>query len=221
LDALIDAIEQQSIDDTKATLGQLRSIRNGYSDYLQKSLGTLRTDGYDPARIQGLDAPESPAKPQEPVKIPPPNTKPEDVKKWWDSLSQEQKDQLIAQHPPELGNLNGIDAVTRDTVNDAVMNDDINRVEDVAKQHGVTAADVLKNPGLYGLTATDVTRYQNASKTRDGLNYDRGHDPANPRPVMLWAYDPLAVNGWGKAAIAIGDPDYARNTAVIVPGTGS
>jgi len=38
---------------------------------------------------------------------------------------------------------------------------------------------------------------------------------------MLWAYDPLAFNGWGKAAIAIGNPDYARNTALIVPGTGS
>ncbi len=38
---------------------------------------------------------------------------------------------------------------------------------------------------------------------------------------MLWVYDPLAFNGQGKVAIAIGNPDYARNTAAIVPGTGS
>ena len=221
LNALIDALEQQAIDDTASALGQLQSLRNGYSDHLQKSLSTLRTDGYDPAVIQGLGAPESPAKPEGPIQIPPPNTKPEHVKEWWDSLSQEQKDQLIAQHPPELGNLNGIDAVVRDTVNQAVMNDDINRVENAAKQRGVSAVDVLENPGMYGLSTTDVTRYRNAFKTRDGLNHDRGPEGPNQRPVMLWAYDPSAFNGWGKAAIAIGNPDYARNTAVIVPGAGS
>jgi hypothetical protein len=221
LDALISLLEQQAIGDTKSALGRLKSIRDNYSQILQKSSSNLRADGYDPAVIGGLDAPESPVKPEGPIQIPPPNTKPEDVQKWWDSLRQEQRDQLIAQHPPELGNLNGINAVARDTVNQAVMNDDINRVEDLAKQRGVAAADVLNNPALYGLSATDVTRYQNAVKTRDGLNYDRGPEGPNQRPVMLWAYDPLAFNGWGKAAIAIGKPDYARNTAVIVPGTGS
>ncbi|OMC43977.1 alpha/beta hydrolase [Mycobacterium sp. IS-1264] len=212
LDTLITHLEQEAIDDTKSTLGQLVSLRDGYSDCLQKSLTTVRADGYEPPVIQGLGvAPQ----------IPPPNTKPEDVKKWWDSLSQQQRDQLIAEHPPELGNLNGINAIARDAVNQAVMNDDINLVENIAKQRGVSVADVLANPGLYGLSGTEVTRYGNAVKTRDGLNYDRGPEGPNQRPVMLWAYDPLAFNGWGRAAIAIGNPDYARNTAVIVPGTGS
>ena len=195
LNDLICALEQEAIDDTKSALDQLDSIRSGYSDHLQKSLGTLRADEYGKA------------KPEEPMKIPPPNTKPEDVKKWWDSLSQHQKDQLIAQHPPELGNLNGINATVRDTVNQAVLNDDINRVEN--------------DPDQRGLSASVIARYQNALKTRDGLNYDRGPEGPNQRPVMLWAYDPLAFNGWGKAAIAVGNPDYAPNTAVIVPGNGS
>ncbi|MEB3982587.1 alpha/beta hydrolase [Mycobacterium sp. 663a-19] len=221
LDALISQLEQEAIDDTKSALGQLVSLRDGYSDYLQRATATLRVDGYDAAPVQGLDAEESPPKPQGPVQVPPPDTKPEEVKKWWDSLSQEQKDRLVAQHPPELGNLNGINAIVRDTVNQAVMNDDIDRVENIARQRGVSAADVLANPGMYGLSATDVTRYGNAVKTRDSLDYDRGPEGPNQRPVMLWAYDPLAFNGWGKAAIAIGNPDYARNTAVIVPGTGS
>ncbi|ETW26798.1 alpha/beta hydrolase [Mycobacterium gastri] len=221
VDALIDALEQQAIDDTRTALDRLQSIRNGYSDYLQRALNNLRADGYDPAAVQGLDAPQSPAKPEDPVQIPPPDTKSEDVKRWWDSLSQQQKDQLVAQHPPELGNLNGINAIVRDKVNQAVMTDDIDRIENIASQHGVSAADVLENPGRYGLSASDVTRYQNATKARDGLNYDKGPEGPNQRPVMLWAYDPLAFNGWGRAAIAIGNPDYVRNTAVIVPGTGS
>ena len=38
---------------------------------------------------------------------------------------------------------------------------------------------------------------------------------------MLWAYDPLAFNGQGRAAIAIDNPDEAENIAVVVPGAGS
>jgi hydrolase family protein len=64
LDQHITQLEDQAIHDTKTTLGQAQSIRTGYSDYLQKSLTTLRTDdGYDPESIQALDAPESPAEP--------------------------------------------------------------------------------------------------------------------------------------------------------------
>lgn len=221
LDQLITALENQAIDDTKSILAQLQSIRAGYSDYLQRASASLRSEGYDPAAIHGLDAPESGGKPEDFITIPPPDTSPEDVNRWWNSLGDEQRERLVAQHPPELGNLNGIPAVVRDAVNEAGMNDDINRVEGVAKRYGVSKDDVVKNPALYGLRATDISRYSNAVKARDGLKYDAGTDSKKQRPVMLWAYDPLAFNGQGKAAIAIGNPDYARNTAVIVPGTGS
>ncbi|OBI28131.1 alpha/beta hydrolase [Mycobacterium sp. E2238] len=229
LQSLINDAKADAVDDTRDALHQLNSIRNGYSTTLQKSLGNLHAEGFDPKPLAPVDAQGEP----EQIQIPPPTTNPEDVKKWWNSLSQEQRDQLIAQHPKELGNLNGIDAIPRDAVNQAVMNDDINRVEAAARQHGLSPDnltrdargnldnDLFTNPGKYGLTATDVTRYRNAVKTRDGIEYDRAHNTDGSRPVMLWAYDPEAFNGWGKAAIAIGNPDYARNTAVIVPGTGS
>jgi Alpha/beta hydrolase len=230
LDAFIRTCEDDAIRDTKSALEQLQSIRNGYSDYLQKSLTTLRTDGYDPAVLQGVDAP---AKPQEPIQIPPPNTKPEDVKRWWGSLSKEQQDQLIAAHSQELGNLDGMPGDVRGQVNAAVMNDDLHRVEDVARQHGLSPDalrdnvlnnrdnDMFTDPGKYGLSAADITRYQNAVKTNQGIEHDKGPDKDHPRPVSLWAYDPLAFGGKGRAAIAIGNLDRAQNTAVIVPGTNS
>jgi Tuberculosis necrotizing toxin len=56
LNSLIDHCEQDAIDDTKAALGQLVSIRNGYSDDLHKSLNNLRTEGYDPAALSGVDS---------------------------------------------------------------------------------------------------------------------------------------------------------------------
>ncbi|WP_375487208.1 glycohydrolase toxin TNT-related protein [uncultured Mycobacterium sp.] len=56
VDQLIASLEHTAIDDTKSTLAQLQSIRAGYSDYLQKSLTNLRSDGYDPDGIHGVDA---------------------------------------------------------------------------------------------------------------------------------------------------------------------
>ncbi len=53
VDALIDGCEQDAINDTKATLGQVQSVRHGYSDLLQRSLDTLRTDGYGPVILPG------------------------------------------------------------------------------------------------------------------------------------------------------------------------
>ncbi|MDA2892294.1 alpha/beta hydrolase [Mycolicibacterium sp. BiH015] len=175
------------------------------------------------------------------IQIPSPDTDPADAKRWWDSLSEQQQQELIAEHPPILGNLNGIPAEARDTVNVAVMDDDLDRVENAARASNVSAAEVAANPGRYGLSENDITRYQNAKKTQEGLihqmtRYNELTGPdgqprrysdvtaeerarANWRPTMLWAYDPQAFDGKGRAAVAIGNPDKAVNTAVIVPGT--
>ncbi|MDG4667361.1 alpha/beta hydrolase [Mycobacterium sp. 236(2023)] len=175
------------------------------------------------------------------IQIPSPDTDPADVKQWWDSLTEEQRQELIAEHPPILGNLNGIPAEARDPINVAVMDDDLDRVENVANQHRVSADEVAKNPGRYGLSETDITRYDNAKKTSEGLLHQmtrdgelkgpdgqpRRYSDISPeerlrldgRPTMLWAYDPQAFDGKGRAAIALGNPDKATNTAVIVPGT--
>ncbi|BBX96780.1 putative alpha/beta hydrolase [Mycobacterium lacus] len=206
-----DALCEEAVAATRAVLAQVKHIRDGYSAMLQNGLANLRTDGADPAEIRSVDE----------LLIPPPDTSPEQVKRWWDSLSDEQKRLLADQHPPELGNLNGIPAEIRDTVNQAVMTDDLNRVLDVARQRGVSEADVVNNLAKYGLSVTDITRYTNAKQTKAGLDHGRGTNASRPRPVMLWAYDPLAFNGKGRAAIAIGNPDRAHNTAVIVPGTNS
>ncbi|MEZ0366377.1 alpha/beta hydrolase [Mycobacterium sp. pUA109] len=161
----------------------------------------------------------------EPPDIPPPDTSPAEVHRWW---GRSQQARLIAEHPPELGNLNGIPATVRDEVNRAVMNDDIARVEDTMQACGIAPED-LQNPGhdvfrtpeKYGLSRIDITRYRNATQTKAGLKYDRGDGVTADRPALLWAYDPVAFGGQGVAAIAIGNPDEAQNTTVIVPGTGS
>ena len=102
------------------------------------------------------------------------------------------------------------------------MNDDLNRVTNAAAQQGVSAEQVRANPGLYGLSADAITRYNNALKVKEGLEHQSSTgNPNRPRPVMLWKYEPLADRGQGRAAISIGDPDLADDVSVIVPGTGS
>ncbi|BBX39535.1 alpha/beta hydrolase [Mycobacterium simiae] len=209
LDTHITELEDEAIEDTKSALGQVESVRDGYSDYLDKALATLRTEGYDPGILQATDA-----RPQ----IPHPDTSPEEVHKWWTSLTPEERQQLIAEHPDQVGNLNGVPVSARNNANLAVMTQDLNRVRDAAGRFGVSPDDVMRDPAKYGLSASDITRYQNADQTKQGLDHDADH---GHNPVFLFAYDPLAFGGKGRAAIAIGNPDLAKNTAVIVPGTSS
>jgi hypothetical protein len=203
VDALSD-LEQGAIDGTKSVLAQLYSLRGSYSGVLRKTLTTL---------VPQSDAAEAP-EPEESTRLPLPGTSAEDVNGWWKSLSQEHKDRLIAQHPPDLGNLNGIPVDVRSQINEAVMNDDLQRVADT---------DALSASGDFGLSATAILRYNNARRTREGLATAatakdlRGHPPE----AFLLRYQPEAFGGVGAAAIAIGNPDTAANTAVLVDGAGS
>ncbi|BBZ46595.1 putative alpha/beta hydrolase [Mycobacterium parmense] len=217
----VDDLCDDAVAETRAVLLCVRQIRADYSTALHDALSRLRDDGVPPADVEVADT----------LLVPSADTSAQQVKDWWDALSDGQKRLLVDQHPTELGNLDGIPAEVRGQVNASVLNDDLNRVEDAARGRGLRPEvlrdnasndignDVFANPQRYGLTGDDVTRYRNAVKTNDGLRHDEGIGAVPPRPVMLWAYDPLAFKGKGRAAISIGDPDKARNTTVIVPGT--
>jgi hypothetical protein len=62
VDQHIHDLDQEAITDTRSAVAQLQSLRDGYSNFLQKSLTTLRAqDGYDPAPIQGVDGDGQPS----------------------------------------------------------------------------------------------------------------------------------------------------------------
>jgi Alpha/beta hydrolase len=190
---------------------------------LQQKLATViaEANGVDAELTNALNmstgkipAPATPLPPS--PALPPPDAKPDDVKKWWDSLNDEQRRAALRAHPGELGNFTGIPVEARNDANLTVMDHDLAVVEDAAGRSGVSTDDVIKDPGKYGLTDTDITRYQNAVQTNNGLIHDSG---GGKYPTYLFAYDPTAFDGRGRAAISIGNPDKSPNTAVIVPGT--
>lgn len=145
----------------------------------------------------GIPAPENPKDTGPQI---PEGKDPKEVKKWWDGLSKEDRERLLREQPEKLGNLNGIPVADRSTANKAVMDADIARVENATE----------------ALSQQEMTRYYNALKVREGLAHNADNTDA---PTYLYVYEPEAFNGQGRAAISIGDPDTADNTAVVVPGT--
>ncbi|OBF52695.1 hypothetical protein A5787_07145 [Mycobacterium sp. 852002-50816_SCH5313054-b] len=220
LDALIRTLEQEAIDDTAAAVGRLRSERSNYSRSLDTSLTTLRTDGYAPTVLYLVDGSEA-GKPDASVPIPPPESSADEVNRWWRTLEPAQRSRLIADHRPELGNLNGVPVAARSAVNQAVMGDDLRRVEDVAARNGVSVAEAVRCPGNYGLTSLASTRYSNAWRTQQGLKASEAALGQTRPEVFLLKYQPEAFGGEGAAAIAVGNPDTAANTAVLVKGAGA
>lgn len=100
-----------------------------------------------------------------------------------------------------LGEGYGVAARVRDRCNRRVLADDISRVQNATE----------------AISADDMIRYDNALRVRDGLRAQG----EGTTPVLLLSYDPAAFGGRGRAAIAIGDPDTADNTTVLVPGAHS
>ena len=79
----------------------------------------------------------------------------------------------------------------------------------------------MAHPEKYGMAGPMMDRYENAVEVQDALDKDAA-DAKNPygkKPdVLLMKYDPVAFGGDGAAAIAIGNPDTAANTTVMVSG---
>jgi hypothetical protein len=215
LNALITACEDDAIHDTQADLGQLESIRNGYSNCLQNSLGNLRTDGYDPAGVRGLDGPQSPA--------PALPDDPQQFTRAWNALTPQQKEDEYQQNP-FIGNHSGmpfedktmfnerhLDQLTRDT--QANVDAMQARYDQLARQqymgdHSAETANELAALGPKLQAAKhSVSEYhgaQNAMKAPAGT----------PKRYLGFLDDK------GHAAVSIGNPDTASRNAILVPGTG-
>ena len=150
--------------------------------------------------------------------IPVETVDPVDTAIWWQSLSMMAKNQLLEHNPEELGNRVGIPAQDRNTANVGVIAGDIGRIANAASAHRVPIGNIIAAPHRYGLSHDDITRYDNAERVKQGLEYNVSQTGSE---VLLLTYRPEVFNGHGRAVIAIGDPDTAAHTAVLVPGTGS
>jgi len=195
---------KQTNSDLNIIGGRIRAIDHEYQELGGDKKGPVDKDADDVPYDTGSEIPVG--------------KDPKDVKRWWTSLPPDKQQQLLRDWPDKLCNLDGIPVAARDTANRAIMAHDINRVADVANARGVSVDEVLAHPDLYGMAGPMMARYHNALQVQQALDTQHLNTGA---PTFLQVYQPEAFNGDGRAAIAIGDPDHAANTAVVVPGTGN
>ena len=133
---------------------------------------------------------------------------PEEVQRWWEGLTEAEREAVIAAYPERIGQGDGLPADARDQANRILLDDDLARL--AAKAEDGT------------ITPLEQRVLDNAEQARDALaNADRYTDPLDPdvRPGgLLWLYDPAAYDGDGRVAVAIGDLDNATDVAVHTPG---
>ncbi|WP_229929254.1 alpha/beta hydrolase [Kitasatospora xanthocidica] len=137
----------------------------------------------------------------------PDNKDPQKSADWWKSLTPEQQSSYLALYPDRIGGMDGLPATVRDEANRLALDQELD---------GLRAGSARGS----GMTADEYnTREQNLMKLKDQLDaYDT---KAADKQLFLLGFDAKAYDGDGKTIIAMGNPDTADHTAVLVPGTGT
>ncbi|MET8703786.1 alpha/beta hydrolase [Kitasatospora sp. NPDC004723] len=137
----------------------------------------------------------------------PDNKDPQKSADWWKSLTPEQQSTYVALYPDRIGQLDGLPAEARDEANRLVLDQQLDELK-------------AGNARGSGLTADEYNaREQTLMKLKDQL--DQHDNAAEDKRVFLLGLDATAYGGDGKVIVAMGNPDTADHTAVLVPGTGT
>lgn len=132
---------------------------------------------------------------------------PEEMAEWWNGLSEQEQDALIAGYPERLGSADGLPAAARDQANRLLLDSDLNELR-LKEENGTLSED-------------EEQLLKNAEATEKALKYaDEYTVPGtDDQPGgSLWLYDPSAFDGDGRVAIALGDLDTADDVAIQIPG---
>ncbi|WP_051399563.1 alpha/beta hydrolase [Haloechinothrix halophila] len=183
------------------------------------------------------------SRPQATPTVPPPGSDPAEVARWWRSLSDEQRDQLLLTDFERLGQLHGLPAEVLDTANRrridvdrvryAAEADDLRRQAlDRARELGIALDEnsmrEANDPALSDLLDAKLEaerRADNADAAYENLERASRNAVDNDLPpddVHVLAYSPDGPGRKeGTLAVAFGNPDTASDVAVTVPGTGT
>lgn len=118
---------------------------------------------------------------------------PQAARAWWDQLDDDQRQLYLAAYPELVGSLDGLPAASRDEANRLALRAELAEVERSGKGERDRLVKLLDR-----LEASE-------------------YGPPNEQ-LLLLGFDNA---GDGKAVVAVGNPDTARHTAVLVPGVGT
>jgi hypothetical protein len=155
--------------------------------------------------------------------IPDAGTDPAEVAQWWATMPQDLRNRMIRRDYAQLGRLRGLPAADTDRINRRRLGRDLSdlrqRKADLERRLANADSSFERRQILAELTPVN-TGLANAEKIADQMaaldehhRTDRDH---YARPYLLT----YGYQDNGRFAVALGDPDHAANTAVVVPGTG-
>ena len=146
-----------------------------------------------------------------PAGSPPTHGSPGENAGWWKSLSKEDQQRLIVEHPGWIGNLDGVAFTARDAANRALLG--VDRARLVAEEQRVTA-HLAGN--WFGGTFTDddaaLSHVEDKLASLDAIDATLARN--GDRQLLLLDLSRERA----EAAIARGNVDNADNVAVFVPG---
>ena len=153
--------------------------------------------------------------PKKDLKLPPKGASEKEVAKWWSSLSDAEKEQMIKAHPQEIGNLNGIDGTSRNKANRIYLEDATKReekkLERLKKRYG-------SHPSRRERQELELVeeRVKALHNVKDTIDREEPWPDGDGIQRQL-----LSLDTSGKhvtAAVAQGNVDTADHVGVIVPG---
>lgn len=223
------SLEQQLLSALNSGLSLLSQINNNIRgsaanyDTLDSAVATSFGGG---STATGTGTPAAPT-------IPAPGTTPAAVKAWWDSLSQDQKQQITDANPAQIGSLNGVPSAVRDYANREVLTG--LRQSTLAQINQLKTQPLDTGPYEDGGLAAYQSRQQDIDGLQtklDGLNelqkvigpnqpaFPTSDIPAQPitdgtPPKYLLGVD---TNNLGHAIVASNNPDATQNVVTLVPG---
>lgn len=158
----------------------------------------------------GGNSPTTPM-PLTPPAPPPARGSPADNATWWRSLSAQQQEQVIREHPGWIGNRDGVSFTDRDLANRALLTVDRDRL---VTERERLEADLADNWFGGALTNDDAA----LDKVKDKVASIDGIEAilASPGERQLLLLD--MGHERAQAAIANGNVETADNVAVFVPG---
>ncbi|MBU5423097.1 alpha/beta hydrolase family protein [Cellulomonas hominis] len=136
---------------------------------------------------------------------------PAEANAWWESLTDDEQQQVLAEHPEWLGSTDGIPAGVRDQANRALIG--VYRAELEAEEARLRAA--LDGNLLGGLFTSDDAALEVVREKLAGLDRVEQVLKRGSRQLLV-----LDITGSRQlmAAVAVGDVDTADHVAVFTPG---
>ena len=143
--------------------------------------------------------------------LPPPGASAQEVASWWSSLSEDDKQWMIEQHPDVIGNLEGVDYTSRNQANRIMLP----RLQKQAKEE----LDAYRKKAGWFKTpseAKEIKRLEDRVKALNEIDKTLKKADSDRVDRYLMQLDPSGPNI--LAAVSQNNPDDADHIGVIVPG---